>query len=274
MSHKLAVISVVYQNYIILKDFFNSFNEQSNKDFKLFLTDLSINKKPIETTLPITLLEGDNLGYAYGINLGLKEAIKQGCDKFCIINNDTYVDKDFISNVLNSILHHPSSILGGKVYYAPGYEYHKQRYKKSDPGKIIWYAGGKVDWKNAFTEHLSVDEVDKGQFNQFKETDFITGCFMCFDKRVIEKLGFLDEGYFLYYEDADYCERAKRKGIKLYYDPKIVIWHKNAGSTEGSGSKIHQRYQERNRLRFGLKYAPWRTKLHLIKNKIHSHFMK
>lgn len=270
MSHKLAVVSVVYQNYIILKDFFRSFNEQSNKDFKLFLTDLSATKEQIKTELPITLLEGDNRGYAYGVNLCLKEAIKQGYDRFCVINNDTFVDNNFVGHVLTSILNRPSSIIGGKIYYAPGYEYHKERYKPADNGKIIWYSGGKVDWDNAFTKHVGVDEVDKGQFDQFKETDFVTGCLMCFDKQVVKKLGFLDESYFLYYEDADYCERAKRKGIKLYYDPKIVIWHKNAGSTEGSGSKIHQKCQERNRLKFGLKYAPLKTKFHLLKNSLFS----
>ena len=89
---------------------------------------------------------------------------------------------------------------------------------------------------------------------------------MCFDKHVIDNIGFLNESYFLYFEDADYCEKAKRNNIALYYDPNIVIWHKNAQSTQGSGSKIHVKYQKKNQLKYGLKYAPFKTKIHLLKN--------
>ncbi len=111
-----------------------------------------------------------------------------------------------------------------------------------------------------------MDEVDTGKYDKFEETDFVNGALMCFDKKVIDTIGFWDEKYFLYFEDADFCVRAKRAGIKLYYDPTIVVWHKNAQSTGGSGSLIHQNYQTKNRLRFGLKYAPLRTKIHLLKN--------
>ena len=89
---------------------------------------------------------------------------------------------------------------------------------------------------------------------------------MLFDKKAFDRLGFLDEGYFLYFEDADYCVRAKNKNIKLYYDPSVVIWHKVSQSTGGSGSDLHIRYQSINQLKFGLRYAPLKTKLHLIKN--------
>ncbi|PJC81928.1 hypothetical protein CO007_02130 [Candidatus Roizmanbacteria bacterium CG_4_8_14_3_um_filter_36_10] len=97
---------------------------------------------------------------------------------------------------------------------------------------------------------------------------------MVFDKEVIKRVGLWDESYFLYFEDADYDEKAKRKGINLYYDPSIVIWHKNAQSTGGAGSSLHQRYQERNRLKFGLKYAPLKTRLYLIKNYLIKQFKR
>jgi GT2 family glycosyltransferase len=82
-------------------------------------------------------------------------------------------------------------------------------------------------------------------------------------KKIVEKW---DESYFLYYEDADFCERAKRKNIPLYYDPSIIIWHKNAQSTDGSGSSLHTKFQRINYFKFAMKYAPLRTKLHVLKN--------
>lgn len=267
MNHSLAIITPVYQNYNVLQDFFASLEKQSNRQFRVYLIDLSIDKKPINNyKVASTLIESENLGYAHGVNVGLRAAIKDGYSRFCVMNNDTYVAKNFIDQVIKSIDNNPSSLIGGKIYYAPGFEYHKPRYKKSDLGKVIWYAGGVMDWKNVFTNHRGVDMIDNGQFDKTGPTDFITGCLVCFDDSVLDKIGFWDEKYFLYYEDADFSERSRRKGIKLIYNPKIILWHKVSQSTGGSGSSLHKKYQEKNRLIFGLKYAPWRTKLHLLKN--------
>jgi len=266
MKKTLAFITVVYENYDATSDFLNSLTKQKNKDFHLYLADLSNNKKGIKTAVPKTILNSTNLGYAHGINLGLKKAIGDGLENFCVINNDVFFNENFVNLVTDSIINHPSSIISGKIYYAPNFEYHKTRYQKSDLGHILWYAGGHIDWSNIITPHRGIDEVDKHQFDSFEKTDFVTGCLMCFDKKTLSKIGYFDESYFLYYEDADFCIRAVKKNVKLYYDPLIVIWHKNAQSTSGAGSPIHQKYQQKNRLKFGLKYAPFRTKLHLIKN--------
>ncbi len=267
MNTKLAIISVVYENYDILKDFLESLEKQNNKDFHLFLVDLSKSKKSIPILhSPFSILHSQNLGYAHGINTGLKKALKEEYQYFCVMNNDTYFKSDFVDSVLSSIIYYPSSIIGGKIYYAPRYEYHKTRYVKKDLGNVLWYAGGSVDWDHALTPHRGVDEVDKGQYDRLEKVGFVNGCLMCFDKNVVEKVGMWNEKYFLYFEDADYCERAKQKGVELWYDPSVVIWHKNAQSTGGSGSKLHVKYQEKSRLRFGLKYAPLKTKLHLLKN--------
>lgn len=266
MENKLAIISVVYNNYSILDDFFESLNLQTNKNFKVFLSDTSDKKQEIKRQrFSIETVNIKNFGYAHGLNQGLRTAIVHGFANFCIINNDVFFEKDFVGNCLRSLEKNPNSLIGGKIYYASGFEYSK-KYLEKDQGQVIWYAGGKNDWKNCLTKHIGVDEVDKGQFSQFEKTDFITGCLMLYDKKVLETVGLWDEDYFLYFEDADYCERAKAKNFSLFYDPSIVIWHKNAQSTQGAGSKLHQKYQKKSQLRFGLKYAPFKTKLHLIKN--------
>ncbi|MBI4004842.1 glycosyltransferase family 2 protein [Candidatus Roizmanbacteria bacterium] len=267
MKNNLAILTVVYNNYEVLDDFVASLERQTNKNFHLFIADASTNQKPIEiSNIPFILTLIENRGYAYGINTLLKKAIDEKFQYFCVINNDTYVKENFVENTLNAIKGHPSSIIGGKIYYAPGYEYHKDRYSAKEKGMVLWYTGGFHDWNHVYTHHRGVDEVDAGQYDAFEETEFVTGCCMIFDKNVVKKVGYWDESFFLYFEDADYCERALRSNIKLYYDPSIVLWHKNAQSTEGSGSSLHQEYQNKNRIKFGLKYAPFRTKLHLLKN--------
>lgn len=267
---QLAIISVVYNNYSVLKDFIKSLNYQENKNFKLFISDLSDTKIPLDDKeINLQVLHDKNKGFAYGVNLAIKKAIQEGFKYFCVINNDTNFKKDFVGNALTSIKRKPGSLIGGKIYYAGGYEYHKKRYSKKDKGNVIWYAGGFTDWKHAITVHKGVDEIDKGQYDTLQETQFITGALILFDIDVINKIGFLDESFFLYFEDADYCIRALNKNIKLYYDPSIVIWHKVSQSTGGSGSDIQVRYQSINQLKFGLRYAPLKTKMHLLKNFIY-----
>lgn len=264
MKSNLAILTVNYNNYEVTRDFITSIRN-INKDIHIYVADLSSPIKEIQGE-NIIVIPTENKGYAFGINTGLRKAIQDGYSQFIAINNDTLVSPTFLEHTQKSINEHPASIIGGKIYYAKGYEYHKDRYAQKDTGKVLWYAGGILDWKNVYTTHKGVDEVDKGQYDSFDKTDFVTGCLMIFDNKVVDKIGYWDESYFLYYEDADYCERAKQNRIPLFYDPEIVIWHKNAQSTGGSGSSLHQKYQEQNRVKFGLKYAPWRTKIHLVKN--------
>ncbi|MBI2051661.1 glycosyltransferase family 2 protein [Candidatus Roizmanbacteria bacterium] len=266
MDDKLAVI-VVTINYSVLSDFFDSLKKQKNRSFHLYLTDISPKKKELAPDgFEYTVIPAENRGYSYAMNIALRAAIKKGFRYFCVVNDDTFFKEDFVDRVLQSVKNHPRSIIGGKIYYAPGYEYHKDRYKNEELGRVIWSAGGYVDWDHALTFHRGVDEVDHGQYDTVSEVTYVTGAFIAFDGRVVETAGFWDESYFLFYEDADYMERAKRRGVKLIFDPSMVIWHKVSQSTGGSGSPLHQKYQARNRVKFGLRYAPWKTKLHLIKN--------
>jgi len=263
---KLAIITVVYENYTILDAYFAALDQQSDKNFHVFVIDLSPSPKKYAYPSFSSTVTDKNKGYAYGINQGIKKAIAEGYKIFCAMNCDVTMKTDFIQNLRLSLTKHPSSVIGGKIYYYPGFEYHKERYMKSDQGKVFWYAGGTIDWNNVYIKHRGVDEVDNGQYNKEEEVSFITGCLIAFDKNVIEKIGYWDEEYFLFYEDADFCERAKKTHVSLYYIPSLILWHKSGQSTNGAASPFQQKYLEKNRIKFGLKYAPWRTKLHLIKN--------
>jgi GT2 family glycosyltransferase len=268
INEKIGLITVNYNQYQQTQEFLDSLNlVKKAKTAWVYIADVSSKKELINIQkyqFPVTLEKKENNGYAFGVNCGLRFFLDKGVEQFCVVNNDIIFDKDFLVNVEKTF--EKADIFGGKIYYAKAFEYHKNRYQKKDLGKVLWYAGGGFDWKNALTFHRGVDEVDQGQYDNFEETDFITGCLFCFNKKVVKKVGFWDERYFLYFEDADYCFRAKNKGFKLYYNPKIVIWHKNAKSTGGAGSEVHQKYQRKNRLIFGLKYSPFKTKIHLLIN--------
>lgn len=204
-----------------------------------------------------------NLGFAGGANLGIKHAIKRNANHVLILNNDTIADKFLIKNMISSAKF--GQIISPKIYFAPGFEFHKERYKKHELGKIIWYAGAMIDWQNIIGVHMGVDEVDKGQFAKRRQIDLATGACMLVSAEVFEKIGYFDEKYFLYLEDMDFSTRAKRAGFKIIFEPKAILWHKNAASSGGSGSNLQDYYITRNRLLFATKYANARTKLAVIR---------
>lgn len=211
----------------------------------------------------------ENKGFSGGHNIGIKYALKNNADYVILLNNDCVVDPDFIEKMLVvAESKEEIGLLSPKIYFKKGSEYHKDRYDKKDLGKVIWYAGGNIDWRNMIASHVGVDEVDHGQYDKSGETMFASGCCLLIKKSVLLSIGFLDEAYFLYYEDADFNERAKRADFLSYYAQEAVIWHSNAGSAGGSGSVLQDYYISRNRLRFAMKYAPVRTKFALIKESI------
>lgn len=218
----------------------------------------------------IKLIENkENLGFSGGNNVGIQYAIENGADYILVLNNDTLVHHDMLSELLNVMKsHNDIGIVVPKIYFAKGHEFHKKRYAEKELGRVIWYAGGIMDWKNVLASHRGVDEVDTGQFNSVSKTDFATGCCLFIKKEVIEQVGMFDEKYFLYYEDNDLSERVKRNGYTILFNPKAVVWHKNAQSAGGSGSSLQDYYITRNRLLFGYRYAPFRSKIALFRESL------
>ena len=206
-----------------------------------------------------------NLGFGVGNNHGVKKAKKWGADLLMILNNDTIVHPQLANNLAAALKQTHAHIAVPKIYFEKGFEFHQDRYKKNELGKVIWYAGGHIDWDNVLGIHDGVDEVDRGQFNQSKLIEFATGCCMLIKKEVIDKIGLFNDKYFLYLEDADFSLRARRAGFSIRYQPEALLWHKNAESTGGSGSPLQDYFLTRNRLHFGMKYAPLRTKFALLR---------
>lgn len=207
-----------------------------------------------------------NLGFCGGNNLGITKALEQNAEYVMLLNNDTRVDTKLLHELLSGFrADAKTGITVPKIYFEEGYEYHHSRYEKKDYGKVIWYAGGEIDWRTLNGHHFGVDEVDHGQYNTTQKVTFATGCCMFIKAGVFKKIGMLDERYFLYYEDADFSQRVLRVGLSILYIPTAIMWHKNAGSAGGSGSQLQDYYISRNRLLFGMEYGSLKVKLLLLK---------
>lgn len=220
----------------------------------------NMNYKFIETNI--------NLGYAGGNNFGLKYSIKEGFDYTILLNNDVILPEDILIRLVSiAEKDHKIGLLAPKMYFAKGYEFHKDKYKESELGRVFWYAGGFIDWNNIYSDHRGVDEVDLGQYDRQEIVDTANGACFLIRNKVIADIGFLRDKYFMYWEDADYCVRAKKAGWKVVYTPKTCLWHKVSASS-GIGSNLNDYFLTRNRLDFGLRYAPLKTKVSLIKESL------
>lgn len=215
----------------------------------------------------VEILENqENLGFAEGNNVGIREALEGGADYVMLLNNDTLVEKDCLRELLKAGEKDKKiGVLCPKIYFSPGFEFHKKRYKDKERGKVFWYAGGKIDWQNILGIHEGVDEVDYGQYDKQEQIEFATGCAMLVKREVFEKVGLLDRRFFLYLEDLDFSIRVKKAGFKLLFVPKAIVWHKNLGTTRKKGQALQAYYYTRNRLLFSLKHADFKTKIGLLK---------
>lgn len=217
----------------------------------------------------VTVFETEsNLGYAGGNNFAIKKIIKKNFDYILLSNNDVLFESNCLEKLVEVSQKQNFGITGPKIYFAPGHEFHKNRYLKNELGKVFWSAGGKIDWNNIIGYNIGVDEVDIGQYDQINtNVDFISGCVILIKTQIFKKIGAFDEKYFMYLEDADFCQRAKKKGFKMAYIPQSKVWHLNAGSSS-SGSFLHDYFLTRNRLLFAFKYANKRTKFAIFRESI------
>jgi GT2 family glycosyltransferase len=187
----------------------------------------------------VTLIENrENLGFTGGNNVGLRYALARGTDYALLLNNDTKVAPDFLRHMVEASEADPTvGIAGPTIYY----------HERPD---IIWSAGGVIDWRRGSTQMVGLNERDEGQLGQVPRTvDFVTGCALLVRRAVLEQAGLLDERFFAYYEETEWCVRATRAGFKIVHVPLAHIWHKISPAAQADSPLVHY-YMTRNRLLF------------------------
>lgn len=172
-----------------------------------------------------------NLGFGAGANQGAKYAQANGADFLLFLNNDTVVDKDFLKKLWEFCVTCQKDVVSPYIYY------HNSR--------KLWYCGGKVVWPIARIEPIKCTR--RGNFYQ---AELLSACCMLVSKKAWETIGQFNEKYFFGLEDADWCLRAKEKGILLWVNPRSKIWHKVSASVGGKNSSLAIYYLLRNNLIF------------------------
>lgn len=215
--------------------------QQGNYDIKVIVVDNAsqddsmriIQKHYRKEGRVETLFLDDNYGFAYANNAGIRRAVKWKADYILLLNNDTEAAEDMLAQLMSCARSHPGSVIAPKIYY-------------SDSRNVIWSAGGDISPLVRKVRHTGLDQEDRGQFDKVRQIGFATGCCLLIPGTVIERAGGLDERFFLYYEDTEYCFRLRRMGIPIYYCPAARLYHKVGASSQGAGSPLCAYYIARN----------------------------
>lgn len=188
------------------------------------------------------ILSRENLGFAGGNNLALKEA--KG-DYLFLINNDAEPAVDAINILVQTMEANKTlGVLAPKIRYFAAPD-------------IIQYAGfTQVHPLTARNRTIGQGEVDRGQFDQSRPVPYAHGAALMLSRPTLERVGLMPEIFFLYYEELDWCERIRRSGYTIQFEPGAVILHKESLSV-GAESPMQTYYLHRNRMLFMRRNAPW-----------------
>lgn len=187
---------------------------------------------------------GENLGYGGGANLGLQ--VMQ-CQAALIMNHDITLLDGCLTALRHRLELSGPAIVGCKLLYPDG--------------QTIQHAGGIIHPPRAVADHHGYRQIDDGRWDTLSYPDYVTGAMFVIDKAVLFACGLIDDQFFpLYYEESDYCYRARRAGFPVIYEPQAVAIHHET-VTYASRSAAYHRTMERSRLRFVLKNYPLEQRL-------------
>ncbi len=236
----VSIVSVNYDQPEVTCEMLASLRKVTYPNFETLIVDngspsttpYCIKEKYPEANL---IISEENLGFAGGNNIALKQV--KG-DYVLLLNNDTEVKPDFLDSLVKLMESDKSiGIASAKIKY-----YYEDN--------IIQYAGtSPINPITSRGRHYGNKEKDIGQFDKAIETYYPHGACMMIRKSVLDKLGLLYDGYFLYYEEYDFAERVRQAGYKIYFQPNSEILHKESIST-GKNSPLKTYYMNRNRLLF------------------------
>ena len=190
------------------------------------------------------IVNKSNLGFSGGNNVGIQYALENGADDILLLNNDTVVEPNFLKKLI--VTAENKTLVGSDPprvgILGPRINYFEQK-------DLVWFNGGKFGWPLKYNYHLDFRNKESEIKNlNPREVSFITGACMLVKRAVFEKIGLLDERFFLYFEDMDFCLRAKKAGFNIVVVPEAKIYHKVSATTSKIKNPIIWYYHIRNYL--------------------------
>ncbi|WP_243295652.1 glycosyltransferase family 2 protein [Geothrix mesophila] len=246
----VGIVTVTYNSAQVIEPFLHSLLSQEHLAFTLYLIDNASKDNTLERVRLfqdpriIVIPNEQNTGVAAGNNQGIRAALSNRCSHVLLINNDTEFPSTLVGDMLKAFESHQCDMVVPKMYYF------------DDPNRI-WCAGGAFFRLRGYSScHFGEGELDHGQYNTARAVEYCPTCCTLIKKEVFEKIGLMDEKYFVYWDDSDFCYRAMKSGLITYYEPSVKLWHKVSSLTGGGFSDFSLYYGTRNKVYFLLKNRP------------------
>ena len=195
------------------------------------------------------LTQNYNLGFAAGCNAGIRHALARGVEYILLLNNDTYVAPDFIREMTSRMERDPGvAVVCPKIYFA-------------DHPNLLWYAGADFNLWTGTPRHRGWKQLDREEFGLEQEITQATGCAMLVRSDALREIGLLDEQFWAYAEDLDWSLRFLKRGYRLGFAPRALLWHHDGATavkSMGSGSQaVRQFFSTRNMVFVARKHLRW-----------------
>ena len=244
-------IAAIILNYKNSQDTTECYRRLKSSDLgslvKYYIVDNSIDSteaKKLEKSIsePIIINKG-NLGFAGGNNVGIKSAILGGATHILIINPDVRVKHSFFKPLMSHFQDPKVGIVAPAIR-------HKQK------NRTIFGLDGKVDWQFAKPTHDNTTRINS---TDPIDSEFVTFACVLISVNTFRKAGLIDDGYFMYFEDVDYCLLARSKGVKIILDPSVIVDHNTSNSFSKPTGKLPISFK--SHLRFISKWLPLAKRL-------------
>ena len=199
------------------------------------------------------LQAGRNLGYAGGNNLGLRWIRRSDFDYVLVLNNDTVVPRALLTDLVSAARDCPQyTILSPRILY----------HSRPD---TLWFSGSRWNETTCDIEHVGDGSIDDGRLCTpgVEESPYACGCALFFPVTCLDSVGYLEERFFLVFEDTDWCFRAAERGLRCGIALNARVWHK-VSSTIGNFSPLGAYFYTRNRLLWAERHLPWRTRFRML----------
>jgi len=187
---------------------------------------------------------GENRGYAGGANLGMRAALDGGADVVLLLNNDVRLYPGATRAALAALADDDRiAVVGPKVL------------AREDPSRL-WLAWGDVTWRQSLVALRGAGEPDGPRFGRARDVDWIAGCAMWMRGTALTAVGLLDETFFAYHEEVDWCARARSARWRVLYCPAAIVTHTGRGAAGGAAAvRIRKYFAARNSVLFARKHA-------------------
>ncbi len=247
---RLGVVTVTFNGARVVPAFLDCVLRSESVDFVLYVvdnrsTDGTAALVAACTDPRVVLLAQDrNTGIAAGNNTGIRRALADGCTEVLLVNNDVEFGPGVFAGLSADLAATGAAAVCPKIHY------------HDNPARLWWAGGGYIPWYMYNNYNRGDGELDRGQYDTPGPVECATTCCMLLRGDVFARVGLMDETYFVYFDDTDFCWKMQAAGLAIHYCPQLTLLHKVSSSTGGRQSPFTVFQESRGRIIFLRKNLP------------------